>query len=301
MIVVTGGAGFIGAHLVAKLLLKGEKVLVIDIKPKPNIDNPNYVYHKQDVCELEYLNANGNRIDAIYHLACHASPPRYQKDPLHTIRTCTIGSINVLRIAMLHQCPVLLTSTSEVYGEPMVTPQSEEYRGNVSTIGPRACYDEGKRIAETIFSEYHKRYGVDIRIARIFNTYGPGMDIDDGRVVTNFIDSLKNEKPVVVYGDGLQTRSFCYVSDTVNGLIGLMKSRCTSPVNIGNPYEITIKQLLETLIHIIRPDSYEVENRSPRTHDPTHRCPDITSAMTILRWKPKVSLEEGLIRTVAGY
>ena len=294
-ILVTGGAGFIGTNLCHKLLDQGHHVICVDISC-PNITHQNFDSHVVDVLGIN----KQIKVDQIYHLACHASPPTYQIDPMHTIRTCVEGTINVCEIAKFNKCPILFTSTSEIYGEPEISPQNESYRGNVNCNGPRACYDEGKRMAETIMFEYHRMHGVDIKICRLFNTYGPFMNPDDGRVVSNFINQAIREESMTIYGDGEQTRSFCYIDDTINGILKLMKSKITGPVNLGNPHEISMKELAVAITHLLEKE-YNVCNKPLPIDDPTHRCPDITLARNVLKWEPKVSLEEGLRSTIKYY
>jgi len=234
-------------------------------------------------------------VDEIYNLACPASPPCYQRDPIKTIKTCVIGTINVLELALRCKAKVFQASTSEVYGDPDYSPQPETYKGLVNTIGPRACYDEGKRIAETLMTEYH-RFGVDIRIARIFNTYGPGMRSDDGRVISNFITQALQGKPLTIYGDGLQTRSFCYVDDLIDGIMGLMNSSFTTPVNLGNPEEVTLIKLAYFIDCLLDGDKLKVQHLPRPQDDPYQRCPDITLAKSF--WQPRVPLADGLQRTI---
>lgn len=291
-ILVTGGSGFIGTNLCLNLI-KTNKVICLDnlISSKyPKINHPNYYFIQGDVIDPIPVNC---KIDQIYHLACAASPPKYQADPLHTIKTCIYGTINVLELAKKNNCPILFTSTSEVYGEPLVSPQPESYRGNVNCNGIRACYDEGKRMAETLMFEYHRLYNVDIKVARLFNTFGPHMDPYDGRVVTNLLMQSIKGLPFTIYGDGSQSRSFCYVDDTVDGLIKLMNSNESGPINIGNPNEITVLQLAK----IIDPNNEIVFKPLP-SDDPTNRCPSIEIAKERLGWTPKVSLTEGLYHTL---
>lgn len=299
-ILVTGGAGFLGSRLCQQLLAEGHSVLCLDnfyTGNKHNIarlmDSPHFDLLVQDVCEpLEV------QVDAIYHLACPASPPHYQRSPVQTLKTSVLGALNVLELAKRLAIPVLFSSTSEVYGDPQIHPQSEAYWGHVNPIGPRACYDEGKRCAETLFVEYQRTQGVDIRIARIFNTYGPYMDQDDGRVISNFIVQALTQKPLTLYGEGLQTRSFCYVDDTISGLIRLMeKPNLYSPINIGNPNEITIKEIANTIIQMTQSDSALHYHPLP-PDDPKQRCPDISKAKKELDWEPKVDLVSGLKKTI---
>lgn len=299
-ILITGGTGFIGNHLCRRLLNEGNYIICLDNNftgsmnnIKDMIENPNFEFIRHDITLPIYL-----EVDQIYHLACPASPKAYQFNSIKTIKTNIIGTMNALGIAKRTKSRILLTSTSEVYGDPQISPQVEEYWGNVNPIGIRSCYDEGKRVAETLMMEYHKNNNVDIRIARIFNTYGPNMDKDDGRVVSNFINQCLENKDITIYGEGLQTRSFCYVDDTVDGLIKLMNNTKTiGPINIGNPYEITIKELSEILINIIDTKSKLVYKNLP-SDDPMKRQPDITKAIRFLKWTPKVELREGLIKTI---
>jgi len=299
-ILVTGGAGFIGSNLCRKLIDFDNRVICVDnffTGKKKNIknllQNKNFLFIKHDLIKpLEIDEA----IDQIYHLACPASPPKYQIDPIYTLKINFMGTLNILELASKKKSSILLSSTSEVYGEPEISPQVETYRGNVNTLGIRSCYDEGKRIAETLFMEYNRKYGLNTHIVRIFNTYGPYMDIDDGRVVTNFIKQMMNNKDITIYGNGNQSRSFCYISDLLNGLVKLMNSAYHLPVNIGNTREITIIKLVEILKTIINTKSKIIYKDLPED-DPTNRCPDITLASKILKWKPEITLEEGLLKT----
>ena len=298
-ILVTGGAGFIGSHLCERLLKEGNEVICLDnffTGSKDNIvhlmDNPYFEVIRHDIEEPILI-----EVDEIYNLASPASPIHYQKDPVKTVRTNVMGAINVLDIAKRCGAKVLQASTSEVYGDPEIHPQIEEYRGNVNPIGPRACYDEGKRCAETLFFDYHREYGVNIKIVRIFNTYGPKMAINDGRVVSNFIiQALKNED-ITIYGNGSQTRSFCYVDDLVDGLIKMMNSNYIGPINLGNPEEYTILELAKIIITLTNSKSKIIFKELPQD-DPKQRQPDITKAKKYLNWKPQVSLEEGLKKTI---
>ncbi|MFA6105032.1 MAG: UDP-glucuronic acid decarboxylase family protein [Patescibacteria group bacterium] len=302
-ILVTGGAGFVGSHLVEKLLEAGNKVIVVDslaTGSEENIsllkNNPNFSFFKHDIVEPFHLD---EKIDQIYNLACPASPIHYQKNAVRTIKTNTIGVINMLGLARAKNAVILQASTSEVYGDPDVSPQVEEYRGNVNPIGPRACYDEGKRCAETLFFDYKRTHGLDIKVVRIFNTYGPQMAENDGRVVSNFIlQALKGES-ITIYGDGSQTRSFCFVSDLVSGLILMMNSHkeITGPINLGNPFEIPVSKLAEIIIKLTGSKS-KIEFRKLPEDDPMQRRPDITKAKNILDWQLKVELEEGLKMTI---
>ena len=300
-ILITGGAGFIGSNLCERLLKENNRIICLDNLLTGNIkniehllDNPNFEFINHDIIEPIVIEGN---IDEIYNMACPASPPKYQIDPINTLKVNFIGVSNLLELAKLKNARFLQSSTSEVYGEPKVTPQKEEYRGNVNTIGIRSCYDEGKRIAETLVVEYNKKYGVDTRIARIFNTYGPKMDKNDGRVVSNFINQAINNEDITLYGDGEQTRSFCYIEDQLDGLIKLMNSNYIYPVNIGNPNEITMKQLALLILHLTNSESKLVYRELPQD-DPTNRCPDITKATQILGWKPVYHLHIGLSNTI---
>ena len=300
-ILVTGGSGFIGSHLTAELLKAGHQVLVLDnfyTSDKANIQqlaaNQNLEVIRHDV-----INPFIAEVDAIYHLACPASPVHYQRFPVQTIKTSVLGSINMLDLALRLQIPILLSSTSEVYGDPEISPQVESYWGNVNPIGIRACYDEGKRAAETLFFDYHRQYGVNIKVARIFNTYGPNMSPNDGRVVSNFIMQALRSEDITIYGDGLQTRSFCYVDDLVSGLISLMNSNreVQGPINLGNPIEFTVKQLAEKIIEMTNSSSKIIYKELP-SDDPKQRKPDISRASEVLGWVPSVNLESGLNKTI---
>jgi len=299
-ILVTGGTGFIGNHLCRRLLKEGNIVICLDNNFTGSnaniadlIQNPNFNFINHDITNPFFYN-----VEQIYHLACPASPVAYQKDPIKTIKTCVDGTINALNIATVNKSRILFSSTSEVYGDPKISPQVEEYWGNVNPIGIRSCYDEGKRIAETLMMEYHRKSGQDIRIARIFNTYGPKMDKNDGRVVSNFINQCLDNADITIYGDGSQTRSFCYVDDTVDGLIKLMNNDKTiGPINIGNPYEITVKNLADILTNMIETKSKIIYQPLP-SDDPTKRKPDITKAINILNWSPQIELSQGLTRTI---
>jgi UDP-glucuronate decarboxylase len=295
-ILVTGGAGFIGSHLVDKLM-ENEKneVIVADnyfTGSKDNlkkwIGHPRFELIRHDVTEPLLV-----EVDQIYHLACPASPIFYKYNPVKTIKTNVMGTMNMLGLAKRVGARILLTSTSEVYGDPLEHPQTEEYWGNVNPIGVRSCYDEGKRVAETLMFDYHRQHGIEIRIARIFNTYGPRMNIDDGRVVSNFIAQALRGEPLTVQKPGTQTRSFCYVSDMVNGLIKLMEGPSTGPINIGNPGEFTMLELAENVKELINPE-IELKMVENTPDDPRQRKPNITKAKDILGWEPKVTLREGL-------
>jgi len=298
-ILITGGTGFIGNHLCRKLLLEGHNIICLDNNFTGNIDNikdlmddKNFEFIRHDITIPIYL-----EVDQIYHLACPASPKAYQYNSIKTIKTNILGTMNALGIAKRTKARILLTSTSEVYGDPKISPQVEEYWGNVNPIGIRSCYDEGKRVAETLMMEYHNNHNVSIRIARIFNTYGPNMDKDDGRVVSNFLNQVIDKKDITLYGKGDQTRSFCYVDDMVDGLIKLMNNEKTNgPINLGNPQEITIKELAEKVIELTKSDSNIIYKDLPKD-DPMKRNPDITKAKEFLDWIPKFELEDGLIKT----
>ncbi|PIR05249.1 MAG: NAD-dependent dehydratase [Candidatus Liptonbacteria bacterium CG11_big_fil_rev_8_21_14_0_20_35_14] len=299
-ILVTGGAGFIGSHLCEKLLGGGNKVLCLDnffTGSKNNVvhllGNKNFSIIKHDITKPIFL-----KPDQIYNLACPASPIHYQKNPIKTIKTSTFGIINMLGMAKKSKARFLQASTSEVYGDPKLHPQKESYWGNVNPIGIRSCYDEGKRVAETLCFDYHREHKVDIRVARIFNTYGPRMQENDGRVVSNFIVQALQGKPITIYGDGSQTRSFCYVDDLVEGLMALMnKSNLTGPVNLGNPTEITIAELAKKVISLTNSLSVLKRKQLPKD-DPHRRKPSISIAQKSLKWKPKIHLQKGLQRTI---
>jgi len=302
-IIITGGAGFVGSHLCEKLLAAGDRVICVDnflTSDRENIEhllaNKNFKLIEHDIIDPLFVE---EKIDEIYNLACPASPVHYQKNAIRTIKANTIGVINVLGLARKHQAKILQASTSEVYGDPDVHPQTEEYRGNVNPDGPRACYDEGKRCAETLCFDYERTHNLKIKIVRIFNTYGPRMAQDDGRVVSNFIlQALKGEE-ITVYGQGQQTRSFCYVDDLVDGLIKMMATndKITGPVNLGNPGEFTILELAEKIINLTNSKSKIIYQDLP-VDDPQQRRPDITMAGAILGWEPKIDLTAGLEKTV---
>ncbi len=299
-ILVTGGAGFIGKHLCNELV-KSNEVCCFDNLSSGTRDglDPKVNFIQEDITHDMHDGFYGGKFDQIYNLACLASPKFYQADPIGTLKSNTIGIINILRLAQEQNARVLQTSTSEVYGDPLQHPQTESYWGNVNPFGERSCYDEGKRVAEALFYTYHKEHDVDIKIARIFNTYGPGMQINDGRVVSNFIvRALKNET-ITMYGDGSQTRSFCYISDMVDGLIRLMKTspEIYSPMNIGNPVEYAVAELAY-LIKDLTNSKSGIENRPLPKDDPTRRKPDITRIIETIGWKPKVSIVEGLHKTI---
>ena len=301
-ILVTGGAGFIGSHLIDRLMKQGHDVICLDnffTGHKRNIlhwmDNPYFELIRHDITEPIRL-----EVDRIYHLACPASPVHYQYNPVKTIKTNVMGTLNMLGLAKRVKARFLLASTSEVYGDPDVHPQPEEYRGNVNCIGIRSCYDEGKRVAETLAFDYHRQNNVDIRIMRIFNTYGPRMFENDGRVVSNFIVQALKGIPLTVYGDGSQTRSFCYVADLVEGMMRLMNDEHIGPINIGNPGEYTILQLAETIQKMVNPDA-ELTYKPLPQDDPKQRQPDITKAKNLLGWEPTIDLEQGLKLTIEDF
>lgn len=299
-ILVTGGAGFIGSHLCEYLLKKGDHVICMDnffTGNKSNIihllDNKRFEVLRHDIIQPIYL-----EVDQIYNLACPASPVHYQWDPIKTTLTSTVGIYNMLGIAKRCKARILQASTSEVYGDPLEHPQKETYRGHVNTIGPRSCYDEGKRVAETLTMDYHRENNVDIRIIRIFNTYGPNMAKNDGRVISNFIVQALNDEPITVYGDGLQTRSFCFVSDLVEGIYRMMnKEGFIGPANLGNPEEFTILELAKKVIDLTGSNSKIIFRDLPED-DPKQRKPDITLAEDKLDWKPAIGLENGLKQTI---
>jgi len=301
-ILVTGGAGFVGSHLIDRLMEAGHEVICLDnfyTGNKRNIlqwlDNPYFELIRHDITEPIRL-----EVDQIYHLACPASPIHYQYNPIKTTKTSVLGTINMLGLAKRVKARILLASTSEIYGDPDVHPQTEEYRGNVNTIGIRSCYDEGKRIAETLCFDYHREHGLEIRVARIFNTYGSRMLENDGRVVSNFVVQALKGVPLTVYGDGSQTRSFCYVSDLVEGLIRLMNGDHVGPVNLGNPDEYTILELAEKIQQKINPDA-EIQYKPLPADDPRQRQPDITRAREWLGWEPTIPLNDGLEKTIADF
>ena len=303
-ILVTGGAGFIGSHLCARLLDEGQEVLCVDNfytgsreNLHPLLNNPRFEMLRHDVTMPLYV-----EVDQIYNLACPASPVHYQFDPVQTTKTSVHGAINVLGLAKRLKCRVLQASTSEVYGDPEVHPQTEDYWGHVNPVGYRSCYDEGKRCAETLFFDYYRQHKVEIKVARIFNTYGPNMHPNDGRVVSNFIVQALLNRPITIYGEGQQTRSFCYVEDLVDGLIRLMASPgdVTGPINLGNPHEFTIRELATLVIELTNSSS-KLEFFPMPPDDPRQRKPDITRAQTQLGWQPRVQLREGLTRAIAYF
>ena len=297
---VTGGAGFIGSHLVDALLKKGHEVICVDnfftgrkINLAHHLNDFHFELVRHDITIPLHL-----EVDRIFHLACPASPINYQINPVKTLKTSVMGTINMLGLAKRVKARILLASTSEVYGDPQVHPQVEEYWGNVNPIGPRSCYDEGKRVAETLMFDYHRQNGVDIRVVRIFNTYGPRMAVNDGRVVSNFVNQALRGQDITIYGDGSQTRSFCYISDMVRGLMAMMDNdEHIGPFNLGNPREFTIRQLAELVIQQTNSTSRLVQRELPED-DPRVRRPDISKARKALGWEPEVSLEKGLAHTI---
>jgi UDP-glucuronate decarboxylase len=301
-IIVTGGAGFIGSHLIDRLMQEQHEVICLDnfyTGTKRNLEkwfgHPNFELIRHDITEPIRL-----EVDRIFHLACPASPVHYQYNPIKTTKVSFLGTANMLGLAKRVKARFLMASTSEVYGDPLIHPQSEDYFGNVNPIGIRSCYDEGKRVAETLCFDYHRQHNVEIRVARIFNTYGPRMLENDGRVVSNFIAQSLQGKPLTIYGDGSQTRSFCYVSDLVDGLVKLMDGNETGPVNLGNPEEYTILELAQKIRDKINPER-EISFMPLPQDDPKQRKPDITRAKTWLNWEPTVSLDRGLDSTIAEF
>ncbi|MEH6402931.1 MAG: UDP-glucuronic acid decarboxylase family protein [Sneathiella sp.] len=303
-ILVTGGAGFLGSHLCKALLEQGHDVLCVDNfytgtkkTITPLLDYPSFEVMRHDVTFPLYV-----EVDEIYNLACPASPVHYQYDPVQTTKTSVHGAINMLGLAKRLKAKILQASTSEVYGDPEVHPQTEDYKGSVNTFGPRACYDEGKRCAETLFYDYHQQHQLKIKVMRIFNTYGPNMHPNDGRVVSNFIVQALKGQPISIYGEGQQTRSFCYVDDLIDGMMKMMNSDDTviGPINVGNPHENTILQLAELILKLTGSQSKIVYQPLP-FDDPMQRCPDISLAKSQLNWTPTTSIEEGLIKTIAYF
>lgn len=303
-VLVTGGAGFLGSHLCETLLQRGHEVLCVDnffTGRRQNVahllENRRFELMRHDVTFPLYV-----EVDAIYNLACPASPVHYQHDPVQTTKTSVLGAINMLGLAKRLKIPILQASTSEVYGDPEVHPQTESYWGRVNPIGFRSCYDEGKRCAETLFFDYHRQHHLDIKVMRIFNTYGPRMHPQDGRVVSNFIVQALRNEPITIYGQGTQTRSFCYVDDLIEAMVSLMSTPAgfTGPVNVGNPTEFTMMELAQTIIELT--GSHSTLTHGPLPHDdPQQRQPDITLAKTALKWQPNTSLREGLLRTIAYF
>lgn len=300
-ILITGGAGFIGSHLTDRLLKSGYSVTVLDNLYSGSLENvalhmehPSFKFLQLDVTDDFFFD-----VDFIFNLACPASPIYYQADPVSTVRTNVLGALKVLELAKKLGCPVLQASTSEVYGDPTISPQTESYLGNVNPIGIRACYDEGKRVAETLFFDYHRQHDVAIKVVRIFNTYGPRMRLDDGRVVSNFIVQTLSGAPVTLYGDGQQTRSFCYIDDLIDGLIAMMNTEplITGPINLGNPVEFSMRELAGLVAEIVGVETV-LDFKDLPLDDPKQRRPDITNAKSQLGWEPKVNLRDGLIRTI---
>jgi UDP-glucuronate decarboxylase len=300
-ILVTGGAGFLGSHLCERLLGDGHQVLCLDNFGTGHLRNIEHLLDNSGFKLIHHDVTHPFRfeVDEIFNLACPASPKHYQYDPIRTTKTSVLGALNALELAKIYECRILQASTSEVYGDPLVHPQREDHWGNVNPIGLRACYDEGKRCAETLFFDYHRRHGIEIKVARIFNTYGPRMHPDDGRVVPNFLTQALMGKPLTIYGDGTQTRSFCYVDDLIEGLVRLMNSPSgvTGPINLGNPIEFTIRELAELAIELTGSSSKLVHLEMPQD-DPKQRKPDIVAATSQLVWEPKIGLREGLQRTI---
>lgn len=303
-ILITGGSGFLGSHLCEKLLNSKNHILCVDnyfTSSKKNIshllDFPNFEILRHDITFPLYA-----EVDEIYNLACPASPIHYQKDPVQTLKVNIMGAVNMLGLAKRTKAKIFQASTSEVYGDPKVSPQKEDYWGNVNPIGIRSCYDEGKRAAETLFFDYHRQHKIPIKVARIFNTYGPRMSVNDGRVVSNFIVQCLKNKPITIYGDGSQTRSFCFVDDLIDGIFKLMNSKKSiiGPINLGNPIEITINQIASTIKEIIGSKS-KISYKKLPSDDPMQRRPDITLAKKTLNWKPVVSLENGLKKTISYF
>ena len=299
-ILVTGGTGFIGSHLCEKLIEYGNYVICLDNNSTGNVNNINHLIRNPNfeliifdiICPIKI------KVDYIYHLACPASPKAYQSDPIKTLDTNYIGTKNMCELARENNATILFTSTSEIYGDPKISPQPETYWGNVNPIGIRSCYDEGKRIGETLMMEYHRCYNVNIRIARIFNTYGPQMDKNDGRVVSNIINQCLNNQNITIYGDGSQTRSFCYVDDTVNGLIRLMENTNIGSINIGNDNEMTILELSQTILNLLPITTSQLVYEPLPQDDPTRRKPDLTLANKYLDWTPHTPLKDGLLKTI---
>jgi len=306
-VLITGGAGFLGSHLIDKVLAQGSHVICVDnlfTGSKNNIahliNNPNFEFIRHDISHPLYL-----EVDQIYNLACPASPVSYQHDPIQTTKTSVLGALNVLGLAKRLNAPIFQASTSEIYGDPFVHPQPESYWGNVNSIGIRSCYDEGKRCAETLFFDYHRQHGLDIKVARIFNTYGPRMDPNDGRVVSNFIMQALQNRDITIFGDGHQTRSFCYVDDLIEGFTRFMALNDSTgnplPINLGNPFEFTVLELAEKVISLTGSSSKLVSLPLPQD-DPTQRQPDISRAKKLLQgWEPKVMLDEGLVKTISYF
>jgi UDP-glucuronate decarboxylase len=303
-VLVTGGAGFLGSHLCERLVARGDDVLCVDNyftgrkdNVAPLLGDPHFEAMRHDITHPLFV-----EVDEIYNLACPASPIHYQFDPVQTTKTSVIGAINMLGLAKRLKAKIFQASTSEVYGDPTSHPQPESYRGNVNPIGPRACYDEGKRCAETLFFDYYRQHNLKIRVARIFNTYGPRMHPNDGRVVSNFIVQALRNEPITLYGDGKQTRAFCYVDDLINGFLALMAAAddITGPVNLGNPVETSVSELAELVIALTGSRS-QIAYRPLPVDDPVQRCPDISQAQAVLGWQPRTALKDGLAHTIAYF
>lgn len=307
-ILITGGAGFLGSHLCAKYINEGHKVICLDNmytgrmdNIQSFVDNPNFTFIKHDITEPIEIDT---KIDQIFNMACPASPPAYQGEySIHTTKTCILGALHILELALKHDAVILQASTSEVYGDPLESPQSENYRGNVNPHGLRACYDEGKRCAESLFFDYYRHKNVSIKVIRIFNTYGNNMDPDDGRVVSNFICQALSGEDITIYGDGSQTRSFCYVDDLIVLIDRVMNSRreFTGPINTGNPNEFTVKELAHKVLEKIPDTSSKIVYKDLPADDPTRRCPDISLAQREFSWAPQVMLEQGLDKTIVYF
>ena len=299
---MTGGAGFVGSHLCDRLISDGWHVICLDNFFTGDLGNVAHLRHEPnfEILRHDITTPMSIEVDAIFNLACPASPVHYQRTPVHTLKTSVLGALNMLELAARLGVPILQASTSEVYGDPETHPQSEHYWGHVNPIGVRACYDEGKRCAETLFFDFHRQYGVQIRIARIFNTYGPRMAQGDGRVVSNFVVQALRGEPLTIFGDGSQTRSFCYVDDTIDALVRLMDAGITGPINVGNPRETSMRELAE-LIRDLTESTSTIEFQPLPADDPRQRMPDITRAQEQLNWSPEIDLSEGLKRTIAHF
>lgn len=301
-VLITGGAGFLGVHLCKKLLNKNYKIICIDNFFSSNINNiaqfknnKNFTFIEQDVCNLKIT----EKVDFIYNLACPASPIYYQLDPVKTVKTNILGALNVLELAKRDNATIFQASTSEVYGDPSISPQTEDYWGNVNPIGVRSCYDEGKRVVETLFFDYHRQYELNIKVCRIFNTYGPYMAKNDGRVVSNFIIQALQNKNLSIYGDGNQTRSFCYVDDLIDGIIKIMETKESfiGPINLGNDFELSIKSIAEKIINLSKSKA-SIKYIQPLSDDPMQRKPDLKLAKKIINWEPQTTLDKGLLSTI---
>ena len=295
---VTGGTGFLGSHLIEQLINNEEKVICIDNNITGKISN---ISHLLNTSKLEFINHDVKEpisleVDKIWHLACPASPQHYQIDPIETAKTCFLGTLNMLNLAKETNAKILIASTSEVYGDPKISPQSENYFGNVNPNGIRSCYDEGKRIAETLAFDFHRKHNVEIKVVRIFNTYGPRMNPNDGRVISNFIVQAMLNKPITIYGRGEQTRSFCYVDDLIEGILKVMHNSYIGPINLGNPNEITIRNLAENIKKLINP-SVELAYKDLPEDDPFQRKPDLSLAERLINWNPKIDINDGILRT----